>query len=103
MQHGIAIQQSIMQFMGHGQHAGHFVQGFIIGQHTFIGQSAMAINQEGLVVFRIGLQKMPRVADDAARGIFSIPFSIYLIMIDRVFSFSFLIFGRAVLQHGAAS
>ena len=40
-QHGIAIMQSIMQFIGHEQHTGHMKHGFMQGRHIVIGQSHM--------------------------------------------------------------
>ena len=41
-QQGIAIMQSIMQFIGQAQHGLHAMHGFMQGSMHFIGQSAMA-------------------------------------------------------------
>ena len=40
-QQGKAMQQSIMQFIGHEQHAGHMKHGFMSGRQHFIGQSTI--------------------------------------------------------------
>ena len=36
-QHGVSIIQSIMQFIGHAQQAGHIMHGLIIGSMHAIG------------------------------------------------------------------
>jgi hypothetical protein len=41
VQHGMAMQQSITQFMGQLQQLGHFMHGTMHGSIHFIGQSAI--------------------------------------------------------------
>ena len=48
MQHGIAMQQSIMQFIGQAQHGLHVMHGFMHGSMQAIGQSAMLRCQSNL-------------------------------------------------------
>ena len=42
-QHGQAIQQSIIQFIGQSQQFGHFMHGFMHGSMHIIGQSTMVV------------------------------------------------------------
>jgi len=42
LQHGVAMQQSIMQFMGQEQQTGHFMHGIMHGSMHFMQQSTMA-------------------------------------------------------------
>ena len=45
VQHGQAMQQSIMQFIGHAQQGGHLKHGIMHGSMHFIGQSTQLMQQ----------------------------------------------------------
>jgi len=53
-QQGMAIMQSIMQFMGHAQHGAQLKHGFMHGSMHFIGQSTIVL---GVLSYRLDCAK----------------------------------------------